>query len=105
MTGRFSVAQEIGHEADTPRRRSIETVAHWRSLREALEPRVHRLEAKLDGYHWDSATSKGRDALASERRYELLLRFRQLHAKLRTRERLAVEALAAHSEPHELRRE
>jgi hypothetical protein len=65
---------------------------------------VGRLETALHGFQWESATSQGHGTIASDRRYERLLRLKQLHAKVRTRERLAVEASSPPPDRDALRR-
>ena len=67
---------------------SAESVTHWRTLRERLETRIRRLET--DGLRSEASARDGGHAISIERRYEHLLRLRRLHAKLGSRERLAV---------------
>lgn len=84
--GRLSVTDSPETSADP----SDESVIHWRNLRETVEVRIRRLEADLRGATW------------SERRHERLLRMRRLHAKLGSRERLALTVSSL--DPSELRR-
>lgn len=66
-----------------------DVVVHWRTLRERLEGTIRHIESDLRVPRWETlADVSGRD-LDAERRYERLLRWRRLHAKVAARERLA----------------
>lgn len=91
-------------DVENPRRRSIDSVTHWRTLRASLELRARGLEAALRGVRWDSPGSDGDQSRAIDRRYERLLKLRQLQAKLYTRERLAAEAIKDGTDRRGIRR-
>jgi hypothetical protein len=81
-----------------------DVVVHWRTLRERLEGTIRHIESDLRAPRWQVlADASGRD-LDAERRYERLLRWRRLHAKVSARERVAADEtplVAKRSDPRQ----
>lgn len=70
-----------------------DVVVHWKTLRERLEGTIRHIESDLRAPRWQVlADASGRD-LDAERRYERLLRWRRLHAKVSARERIAADEM------------
>jgi hypothetical protein len=66
-----------------------DVVVHWRTLRERLEGTIRHIESDLRAPRWQVLADVGGRDLEAERRYERLLRWRRLHAKVSVRERIA----------------
>jgi hypothetical protein len=65
---------------------------HWRTLRERLEGTIRHIESDLRAPRWQILADVGGRDVEAERRYERLLRWRRLHAKVSVRERIAEDA-------------
>ena len=68
-----------------------EVVVHWKTLRERLEGTIRHIESDLRAPRWQILADAGGRDVESERRYERLLRWRRLHAKVSARERIAAD--------------
>ena len=68
-----------------------DVVVHWKTLRERLEGTIRHIESDLRVPRWQVLADVGGRDIEAERRYERLLRWRRLHAKVSARERIAAD--------------
>jgi hypothetical protein len=68
-----------------------DVVVHWKTLRERLEGTIQHIESDLRAPRWRILADAGGRDVEAERRYERLLRWRRLHAKVSARERIAAD--------------